>query len=105
MRDPGVQPERTALAWHRTALAMLVNGALLVRAAAEARSPLVWAVAVLVVLAALGLFAVGWLRSRAILLAAASSSSPHAVAITTLVGAVWLACAAVILRSLYEMFA
>jgi len=105
MRDSGLQRERTALAWYRTALAVLVNGALLVRAAVEARSPLVWAVAVLVVTAALGLFAVGWLRSRAILLAAASSASPHAVAIAMPVGAVWLACTAGVLSILLEMFA
>ena len=33
--DVGVQHERTALAWERTAIAMLVNGILLARYAAE----------------------------------------------------------------------
>lgn len=31
-RDPGLQPERTALAWYRTLLAMALNGGLVLRA-------------------------------------------------------------------------
>ena len=33
--DPGVQHERTALAWERTAIAIMVNGVLLARYAAQ----------------------------------------------------------------------
>jgi uncharacterized membrane protein YidH (DUF202 family) len=95
-RDAGLQPERTALAWRRTGLAMLVNGALLVRAAAQARSPaLVW-VSVLVVLASLGLFAVAEYRHR-VLLRAGAPPSPHAALAALLLVSVWLACAAAVL--------
>ena len=31
-RDPGLQPERTSLAWARTAMAIVVNAALVLRA-------------------------------------------------------------------------
>ena len=37
-RDPGLQGERTALAWQRTSLAVLANGLLAMRSASVARS-------------------------------------------------------------------
>jgi uncharacterized membrane protein YidH (DUF202 family) len=33
LRDPGAQPERTALAWHRTTLTLIVAGLLCIRLA------------------------------------------------------------------------
>jgi hypothetical protein len=84
---------------------MLVNGALLVRSAAETRSPLAWTVSILVSLAAMALFVVGWHRGRTLLQAASRSSSPHAGVVTMLVLAVWLACAAELLSIVLERIA
>lgn len=39
--DPGLQPQRTALAWNRTCLALTANGLLLLRAGLQQQSPLI----------------------------------------------------------------
>jgi len=98
-RDPGLQPERTALAWRRTALAMLVNGGLLVRAAVESHAPALGTVAVLVLLASMLMFAVGAHRRQA-LVQAATHRAPHAAIVLLLLAAVWLACGAALMNLL-----
>jgi uncharacterized membrane protein YidH (DUF202 family) len=42
-RDPGLQPERTALAWHRTSLGTVVLAALLIRNGMNSSAPLLLA--------------------------------------------------------------
>jgi uncharacterized membrane protein YidH (DUF202 family) len=64
MRDPGLQPERTALAWRRTALAMLANGALLVRGSIHTDSRVLFMVSMAIVVASLSTFGIATWRHR-----------------------------------------
>ncbi|MER5862165.1 DUF202 domain-containing protein [Kitasatospora sp. NPDC002040] len=63
-RDPGLQPERTLLAWSRTALVLTVNAALVLRSGLAARQPGLTALGVLLALAACATYGYG-LRRRA----------------------------------------
>lgn len=96
MQDPGLQPERTALAWRRTALAIAVNGGLLVRSALQSGSAVLGLVAGLVLLAALGVFGFGAARRNA-LLREGTPRAPHGALLLFVLGAVLLACAAALL--------
>lgn len=58
--DPGLQPERTALAWRRTALAIGVGSLIALRVLPEALGSLVWLTP-----AVLGLMFAAWLWWRA----------------------------------------
>jgi hypothetical protein len=62
--DPGLQPERTALAWTRTALAIAVNALLALRAGLVAGEPALVAVGVLLFAASGAAVAVGTVRRR-----------------------------------------
>lgn len=93
--DRGLQAERTALAWKRTALAMLVNGALLLRAAVDSASSRLAFVALLIVLAALLMFRTGSHRQHS--LANLQPRAPHAGLLMLTIAAVWLACGAAVI--------
>ncbi|HEY8480037.1 MAG TPA: DUF202 domain-containing protein [Spirillospora sp.] len=56
--DPGAQPERTALAWSRTALALIAGGLVCVRVAPSA--PGAWLAAAVVCGGAALLLRLGW---------------------------------------------
>ncbi|RZS65653.1 uncharacterized protein DUF202 [Agromyces ramosus] len=62
--DPGLQPERTSLAWTRTALAMAVNALLAMRAGFVAGEPWLVAIGVLLFAASGAVVAIGTVRRR-----------------------------------------
>lgn len=95
-RDPGLQPQRTALAWSRTVLAAWVNASLLLRAALMPEHPAglapTLAFGVLMVLAAVALTLAAGLR-RPTLAENRRQPAPHPVAMLLAGGAAALASA------------
>lgn len=95
-RDPGLQPERTSLAWRRTALAVGVNGLLVTRAALTQRSAWLTVVAALLVLGAGGFLLVGERRHYLLLSCRPGPAAPHASLMVLALAAVLLVCAAAV---------
>ena len=93
-RDPGLQPERTVLAWRRTALALLVNGALVLRAAVQGESPTLAIAAALVLAAAAVVVALTFRRDRELQWPGAAPAVPPARLVALVACAAILACAA-----------
>jgi len=91
-RDPGLQAERTALAWNRTGLAVLVNALLAFRAGWGSDAPGVTGLAVALLFAAGAAFGFGAWR-RHCLLGAGTRISPPAIAIALAAAVILLACA------------
>jgi uncharacterized membrane protein YidH (DUF202 family) len=90
--NTGLQRERTAMAWNRTGLAMLVNALLVLRAGALAGQPLVVALGFLLLVASGG--AVGCGAWRAHHLARGAEHTTPLLLIVASVAGVWVACAA-----------
>ena len=92
-RDPGLQPERTALAWFRTGLSFLVNALLALKAGVQSGQPALVALGVSLLVASLGTAAVGsWREHR--LLRRAERAGPPAIAMLATTLGVLCACAA-----------
>lgn len=91
-RDPGLQAERTALAWSRTGLAMLVNALLALRSGWTVRDAPITALG-FVLLAASGVTIVYGAWRRRTLLVEYEVFAPSAHAVTAVVAVTLLACA------------
>jgi uncharacterized membrane protein YidH (DUF202 family) len=90
-RDPGVQGERTALAWSRTSLAMLANSLLALRAGVLAGNTEIAVLALGLIGAAAATFAYGR-RRRRLLLQAGTPAAVPASDIAVIAGAAVFAC-------------
>lgn len=62
--DRGLQPERTALAWSRTGLAIFVNAMIVLRAGAQSGQPLIVSLGIVLLAAAAGAVVCGVWRVR-----------------------------------------
>jgi len=85
LRDPGLQAERTALAWNRTALAVLANALLAARAGVTSHAPTLTALAIALLAAAAAAVGYGAWRRHALLGSApAIAPSHHAIGLVAL---------------------
>jgi len=99
--DPGLQPERTELAWRRTALAIGAGSLVTMRVLPELMASALW---VLPGLAGVGFSVWLWVRAHAryvrvtrVLTGGADGSAPDAGLLITLAAFVWLAGALALL--------
>lgn len=100
--DPGLQPQRTALAWARTAVAAGTNGLLLLRAGIVGGDRAVTALAVGVLAGALLMVALSH-RRRSRLASHGSGATPT-LALQALAGGTFLAAAGAALAGLLGAF-
>jgi uncharacterized membrane protein YidH (DUF202 family) len=94
-RDPGLQGERTSLAWNRTALAMFVNAVLILRSGLSTDTTPITVVGIVLLAAAGAGAACGAWRRRALLHDPLATAPPAAVVLGVAL-ATLLACAAAV---------
>ncbi len=95
-RDPGLQPQRTALAWHRTGLAAFVNALVVLRAGTHSGARGLVALGVLLMVLSAAAVVAGTWRARMLAASHAPGAPPQALMLAS-VGATWLACVAALL--------
>jgi uncharacterized membrane protein YidH (DUF202 family) len=102
-RDPvALEAGRTAMSWTRTALALVVNGSVVVRAGLQRAHGEVVALGALLVVAAAAAFVLAeWRRRRLIAAGARPPAVPRPLMAGTLAAA-WVACAAGIVVVLWR---
>lgn len=88
--DPGLQPQRTALAWSRTALALFVNALLALKSGFEHDDKLVLLMGLALLLAAAAGMVCGTWRKRELARLRGLGAPPRWIMLTTL-GITWLA--------------
>lgn len=99
--DPGLQPERTALAWRRSTLSLVAGGALALRFLPPQLGPWSLAIGVLGLLAGGAIWAAGAARARRLRHAVdAGRPLPGGLLIALLAGTIALAAAAALVLSL-----
>jgi hypothetical protein len=91
--DPGLQPQRTALAWNRTGLSVFVNGLIVLRAGILAKQHLILGLATLLLAAAGAAVACGVWRARQLHAHGARAAPPWMLIVAT-AWVAWLACLA-----------
>ncbi|MBL8290126.1 MAG: DUF202 domain-containing protein [Rubrivivax sp.] len=94
-RPAGLQAERTALAWSRTGLGVLLNAALVLRAGLLQQSKALAALGAVLLLAGAAVTVYGGLRKRQ-LLRSPALAAPAAAAVLALAGLALLTCAAAV---------
>ena len=66
-RDPGLQAERTSLAWNRTAVTVVANALLALRAGLMQQRKVIIALGIVLLVCAAALTTFGWIRRRQLL--------------------------------------
>lgn len=90
-RDPGLQAERTVLAWNRTGLALLANGLLALRTGWGSQQAAITGLAFALLIAAGGVLVYGVCRHRQ-LLNSPQVKAPAVLAMVVVTGVSLLAC-------------